>query len=676
MALRTITILILLGGLAWTSFAQSDSPAANRDIELQGTMETEISKILDRFIADKKYYIQISLETSEQAPGPDLPYLPSGKSINDEGVKRLLAAMSSLTSLNIEIFIDKSINDEILTTMKEIIANRLRISDDFKNNISFKKVPINKEEIDDKDEAKDEQEEDPSDEEEDNENEDELLELQAKLLALNNQKDEIERERNDLKGESLQKQTELSQKANELDRVQSELTSLKAQYESLKNKPAASFWQDNAMIIIIVVLLVIILSVWIMVFSKAYDSLSSAMKGIGESLNIFSAREKNDSKSDSAKQLEGAKTSDPAHEAELPPLPPEAAQKALARLYERLIPMLTPETDAIVLNYILKNLKEEGTALKSILAFEFLGKDRFRYYFEKLGIQERKALSFAANNLKIRGSKSQKMMTVAEELVTACFGKDISNVVAKLDSEIEANLLQFSQSEKIDLTINMKTALMPRFFLYLSPLDISQIVKSVSEANKEKLKSITDALAKAPEYRNDSSLDDEIKMQIESYIKSLESTQFSMFYDLYSKVVESLDEKAADAFVEGMSSKSNDLMLFFKKSYISYKSFHLVNDVTMERILDQLEANDIAKIIIASPVELTNAIYRNMNARRTAIVEDELSILKESDQGDDQASLAIEVDKVKAKISRIMKGLLKEGHIVYSSSSESSREVA
>ena len=655
---------LFVGSIA-TSQGNNDA-SVNRTAKVNKALENEIKTIVANLTDLPKFYVNATVSTKTENPQVDVPYSPNNIGTVLFGREEIVKIMPQVTALTIEIFVDETVSDKTTQAITRIIVAKLSIPDQFAGNITFTKLPIVPASSEQTRQAAIEKAVDEAKDEAQTEMDRlsaEMTNLQVALATLEKDRSDIERERNDLKAESLQKQNEVSQRQSDIEGLRAEVAKLQGQMRLVHANKDAPFWEGNVIYIVVVSIAILGWLIGSFLLRSGFSGVAGSLSNIGQAIKSVAGASGGEETADTSVDLgseEEQKSSEATAEGiGIPQLPPEAIEAGLVKLREQIEIRLKEGSEAILVSYLTKQLKHADARYKAILLLEFLGGEYVDTIVKKLGVNERKALSQAGRSLQIPGHKPQLMLNIADELVTLMSAKNFHKVMADLDEELEATLLQFDTEDKVNIVSSLNPTALPRFILYLNAEEIAIIMEETKKKDEAALEGFLTALANSPKVREDSSSDKTIKNHVENVLNTIRSDDYILYQDLYGKVLAGLSDDAAENFVKVMSQQSENLSAFFQKVYVSFNSFFELSKSQTTKVLERLSAGDIAFLISLAPDDKKATIKESLSERRLERVEEEETLLK----GEEGVIDLKKAEKVKPKIIRVMKDLKTKGEI-------------
>ena len=278
-------------------------------------------------------------------------------------------------------------------------------------------------------------------------------------------------------------------------------------------------------------------------------------------------------------------------------LGPEASSGILKKL---------PESDIQKITYEIANITSVTAEQREEILNEFLQINKARDYIIEGG------------------------MDYAKQLLSKALGTQRANEILDKVSEATAQYRPFSIARKADSKqlLNVITAEQPQtialILCYLQPDKAAQVMAELPEETQSEV-----AYRIATMNTTSPMVIKEIESVLESKLSSVVRTEMTSLGGVETLVgiLNSVDRTTEKNITEGLEREDAELADKVKSSMFVFEDVISLDDVSMQRILREVEASDLALALKGCSDEVANCIYRNQSKRAAASLKEDMEFL-------------------------------------------------
>ncbi|WP_455811212.1 flagellar motor switch protein FliG [Clostridium butyricum] len=278
-------------------------------------------------------------------------------------------------------------------------------------------------------------------------------------------------------------------------------------------------------------------------------------------------------------------------------LGPEASSGILKKL---------PESDIQKITYEIANITSVTAEQREEILNEFLQINKARDYIIEGG------------------------MDYAKQLLSKALGTQRANEILDKVSEATAQYRPFSIARKADSKqlLNVITAEQPQtialILCYLQPDKAAQVMAELPEETQSEV-----AYRIATMNTTSSMVIKEIESVLESKLSSVVRTEMTSLGGVETLVgiLNSVDRTTEKNITEGLEREDAELADKVKSSMFVFEDVISLDDVSIQRILREVEASDLALALKGCSDEVANCIYRNQSKRAAASLKEDMEFL-------------------------------------------------
>lgn len=214
-----------------------------------------------------------------------------------------------------------------------------------------------------------------------------------------------------------------------------------------------------------------------------------------------------------------------------------------------------------------------------------------------------------------------------------------------------AHLLNFIQGEHPQ-TIALILA-------YLEPIKAANILSSLpNEIQADVAKRIATMDRTSPEVLR------EVERVLERKLSTLASEDFTSAggIDSIVEIINSVDRSTEKSIIESLEEDDPELAEEIKKRMFVFEDIVLLDDRAIQKVLREVDSNDLAKALKSVDVDVQEKIYRNMSKRAATLLKEDMDYMGPIRLKD--------VEESQQKIVNIIRKLEEQGDIVVARAGE------
>lgn len=221
-------------------------------------------------------------------------------------------------------------------------------------------------------------------------------------------------------------------------------------------------------------------------------------------------------------------------------------------------------------------------------------------------------------------------MDYAKQLLSKALGTQRANEILDKVSEATAQYRPFSIARKADSKqlLNVITAEQPQtialILCYLQPDKAAQVMAELPEETQSEV-----AYRIATMNTTSPMVIKEIESVLESKLSSVVRTEMTSLGGVETLVgiLNSVDRTTEKNITEGLEREDAELADKVKSSMFVFEDVISLDDVSIQRILREVEASDLALALKGCSDEVANCIYRNQSKRAAASLKEDMEFL-------------------------------------------------
>ena len=221
-------------------------------------------------------------------------------------------------------------------------------------------------------------------------------------------------------------------------------------------------------------------------------------------------------------------------------------------------------------------------------------------------------------------------MDYAKQLLSKALGEKRADEILDKVSEATAQYRPFSIARKADARqlINVIIGEQPQtialILCYLQPDKAAQVMSELPEETQSEV-----AYRIATMNTTSPMVIKEIESVLESKLSSVVRTEMTSLGGIETLVgiLNSVDRTTEKNITEGLEREDAELADAVKSSMFVFEDIISLDDVSIQRILREVEANDLALALKGCSEEVANSIYRNQSKRAAASLKEDMEFL-------------------------------------------------
>ena len=646
----------------------SDTGDVRAQASVNRAIERDIEKFVGNYLDKKLFLIVVSSveDESEEVESKSIPYLPNPNKTVSKSDRDIENLILSLSSLEIKIVLDRSVNRGFQRTLAQILNTRYPLSRERGDKLRFLKADLKPAIIEETVEPVQTTQQ-PS-QAIDNPAFDE--EQFAKINNAQKKIDELENERNDLKmdltltktlldkaereamyAKALQEEAQRKKEALEAQALKERLNNDQAQkpapqgqqVQAVPASPAvatqiipekefkdqksfedrvAQFSLAIAMIISFFVLGFVLFSGSTSFGNKFEKASQNIARGIME-LRPSSASA-GYSGGESANVNVNRSIGDPGNDLSAKHNRVEDLKKDILENYKSMGQM----TQTIVISKVFEDLNQAKTVERAVCAMELLGVDEANRVFKMLGTEQKRVVLNFLSKRNYSIDKIDLMIDVAENLKSLLFAGDFKSLDANLSDELRLLLMRFNDESISELTKSLDEDTVARLLIYFDSSRISAIASLMHPSEKDHWKSLTSALLKMPYVSDRTDLDGILIKSLENIEQRNESIQESRYLGFYKEFFENIQGDLAEYLVQNVSKANQVVSDYLSDNLITFQTYFKLAEQYQEKIVAELGLQDLGVLFAVLPDNLLSGIRKYMEQQKIDIVYDEVQIIR------------------------------------------------
>lgn len=313
-------------------------------------------------------------------------------------------------------------------------------------------------------------------------------------------------------------------------------------------------------------------------------------------------------------------------------LGPEAAAKIIKKL---------PETDIQKITYEIANITYVDTEQRMEILNEFIEMNKAKDYLKEGGIEY-------AQNILSKALGPQRAVEILNKVTEAtqqyrpfaiarkADANELLNVIANEHPQTIALILCYMQTEKAGQIIS----------------ELPEEIQSDVAYRIATLNNISPIVIKEIE----KVLDGKLSSVVRSDTTTMGGVQTLV------NILNKVDRNTEKNITEGLDKEDEELAEQIKQSMFVFENIISLDDISIQRILREVELKDLALALKGASQEVANAIFRNQSKRASASLKEDIEFLG--------PVRLVDVEKSQQKIVSIIRRLDESGEIVISRGGE------
>ncbi|MBL8992771.1 MAG: flagellar motor switch protein FliG [Spirochaetia bacterium] len=246
-----------------------------------------------------------------------------------------------------------------------------------------------------------------------------------------------------------------------------------------------------------------------------------------------------------------------------------------------------------------------------------------------------------------RSLGSQKAMDIVNRLTSSLQVKPF-DFVRRTDPQHLVNFLQSEHPQTIALVL-----------AYLDPKKASEVLSELPvEIQADVAKRIAKMDRTTPEVLR------EVERVLERKLSTLASEDFSSAggIDAIVEVLNLADRSTEKTIIETLEEEDPELAEEIKKRMFVFEDIVLLDDKSIQKVLREVDNNDLAKALKAVDEEVKEKIFRNMSKRAVTLLKEDMEFMGPTRLSD--------VEDAQQKVVNIIRKLEEDGEVVIARAGE------
>ena len=217
----------------------------------------------------------------------------------------------------------------------------------------------------------------------------------------------------------------------------------------------------------------------------------------------------------------------------------------------------------------------------------------------------------------------------AKELLEKALGTDKAmEVISKLTSSLQVRPFEFVRKTEPAQLLNFIQDEHPQTIaLILSYLPASQAAQVVSALSLEKQADVAKRIAKMD--RTSPDVIKEVEHVLERKLSSLVNQDYTIIggVDAIVDILNTVDRSTEKHILENLEIEDPELADEIRRKMFVFEDILLLDDKTIQRVLREVDNNDIAIALKGANEEVQNAIFNNMSKRLVVMTKENMEFM-------------------------------------------------
>lgn len=611
-------VAVIVGLLASQGFSQSprrDGPLAEKKSDVMalqgpavaGIFEREARRVIERHIPAEEFQVIVSVKTKKES-GEAVPYMPTGGA-------RILADKTSLDDvlpfvqkIDLEVLLTARFKSSTKKQLQDLLEKKLYLDRQRGDSVTFRNLTI---EIDrpvpDLQRA--------------------LVKVEQDGRELSTKLDLVTRERDDAK-------RDLALAKAEADRL-TRMTLNQPKGRAVEGWK--SFVADNVPLLGVVAFLIAGMLAQILNVRTGARALGTAIRALGDHYR---------SVGDRMIEAEANRGSDAVLRAAIPvgesrPQPAlgsahPSANVPLAALHEHIVTLrqeilavMNDAAESLIVQYLGQLLMRPASLPLAVVTMELLGQEKANTLFHRLGPDQQTLVWDFLKTGHYGQPKAQFMLEAGEELKTKLMASAIGGVQRRvLNDKVAAIVASLKIADLVQLTESLSEEVLPRFFLYLEPVQLGAILTELRMASAERLASMTSIIPQIAAMERRTALDEPLLHALNAQMSKVRAESQRGYLGYYRALVESVDEELGEQLVADLGRADPEIDRFMRDQVVTFRTFLMLQDDLMEEILNSMINKDLGALLVGLDQATRAKLTGLMGGRRGDLLKDEIARLE------------------------------------------------
>lgn len=300
-----------------------------------------------------------------------------------------------------------------------------------------------------------------------------------------------------------------------------------------------------------------------------------------------------------------------------------------------------PESEIQKITYEIANITSVGPDQKQEILDEFIQINKAKDFILEGGMEY-------ARTLLGKALGTQRAKEIMEKVTEATQQYRPFSIARKADAHQLLNIISNEHPQTIALVL-----------CYLQPDKAGQILSSLPEDVQSEV-----ALRIATMNNTSPTVVKEIEKVLDTKLSSVVKSDLTVLGGIETLVdiLNQVDRTTEKNITEGLEKESAELAEKIKESMFVFEDIITLDDVSIQRVLREVETKELALALKGCSEEVSNAIYRNQSKRAAAALKEDMEFLG--------PVRLMDVEKAQQKVVAIIRRLDEAGEIVISRGGE------
>lgn len=313
-------------------------------------------------------------------------------------------------------------------------------------------------------------------------------------------------------------------------------------------------------------------------------------------------------------------------------LGPDAASGIIKKL---------PESEIQKITYEIANITSVGPEQKEEILNEFIQINKAKDFIIEGGLEY-------ARTLLGKALGAQRAKEIMEKVTEATQQYRPFSIARKADAHQLLNIISNEHPQTISLVL-----------CYLQPDKAAQILSALPEDVQSEV-----ALRIASMNNTSPAVIKEVEKVLDTKLSSVVKSDMTVLGGVQTLVdiLNQVDRTTEKNITEGLEKENAELAEKIKESMFVFEDIITLDDVSIQRVLREVETKELALALKGCSEEVANAIYRNQSKRAAAALKEDMEFLG--------PVRLMDVEKAQQKIVSVIRRLDEAGEIVISRGGE------
>jgi hypothetical protein len=601
----SISLLVIFLGSSKTFAQANNSDSTNKTqqtktenqelkLSLQKHLKVMYSKMLARYM-DANSYKVLAKVTVEVAEGQNIPYLPRPRSMGSMKVASYDSIDALLNKANIKILLDKGYGKKDIEIVQNILEEEFAVFGT-KIDLEFKAVNFPKR----------------------------LAKDDPKLKKAEDENSKLKSNNDDIK--SAKRRLELK-----LETLLDTIKKKDIKIEDLaKDVNINNLLRTKSPLLVAVFAVMLALTMFILVFRKFGQALSSSITEVSSSLSevgqsIASSAESDSDDGPEASEADGGEASKESNVS----MSLEEIKTQITALQVELKDQITDKEIPRLISYIKQSLSEAHSRPQMVLAMELLGNEMANRLYGLLDSSNKAIIVDQLGQIDKITNKLELMFQAGEGLKSALFGENYQGLISNADPEVMKYLTIAKDRHVYELLDGLSQEELSRLLLYLDSSKTSEILEYCYIHKKEVYETALKAVAEIDSCKDKNDLDKNISESLNQIIENDETEKRLPFLMHIQNIIENISNGTELEIAESVGKNNPIIKTYIDQNLVTLGMFFTMLSDQQQLILDRMNNKNVAALIYIRKNETdSETIYKALPERRVDLIKDEVKKLE------------------------------------------------